>query len=189
MSDEQRIIQWIKEDPFRIEALQIASSLGLNDWCLAAGFVRNLVWDRMHAYKINTPLNDIDLIYFNPIEISKETDEEIEKQLRQMSEHPWSVKNQARMHKRNRDEPYTGTENAMSFWVEVETAVGARLELHHDITLVAPLGLQRLFNNTITLNPRRPKPEAFKARLESKRWLQQWPSLEVRDALHKSAVR
>ena len=164
-----------------MEALQLAASLGLNDWCLSAGFLRNLVWDHMHGYKMTTPLHDIDLIYFNPDDVSAQSDKAFESRLKQRSAHPWSVKNQARMHLRNGDHPYTSTEHAMRFWVEIETAVGVRLEPDKQIRLLAPFGLEALFNNSITLNSLRPKPEAFRARIEAKQWLKRWPLLKVTD--------
>jgi len=42
---ESQIKDWIQGDAERMRALQIASTLQLNDWCIAAGFVRNLVWE------------------------------------------------------------------------------------------------------------------------------------------------
>tara|TARA_R110001583_G_scaffold168044_1_gene320863 strand:+ start:628 stop:1014 length:387 start_codon:yes stop_codon:yes gene_type:complete len=108
-----------------MEALELASRLGLNDWCLAAGFVRNLIWDKLHSKEILTPLNDIDLIYFDSDIIDENTDLEYELRLKSLSSFPWSVKNQARMHIRNNDRPYVSTSDSMSYWVEVETAVGA----------------------------------------------------------------
>jgi len=143
-----------------MHALHTAGELGLNDWCLAAGFVRNLAWDKMHEYTVPTVLNDIDLIYFNPSDTSIEKDAELECILRERSSHPWSVKNQARMHMRNGDKAYTSTEDAMSYWVEVETAVGARLgPLTHELEIVAPFGVGSLFENTITLNAKRKNQE------------------------------
>jgi hypothetical protein len=46
MNFENQIKDWIEIDLERMEALQAASTLHLNDWYIAAGFVRNLVWDR-----------------------------------------------------------------------------------------------------------------------------------------------
>lgn len=58
------IEQWLANDEKRMQALRIAASYNLPDWWLAAGFVRNLVWDQLHGYAQPTPLNDLDLIYF-----------------------------------------------------------------------------------------------------------------------------
>lgn len=179
MDNSKQIKKWISEDSMRMQALIIASALGLSEWCLAAGFVRNLVWDKVHGYSSATTLNDIDLIYFDPKNASEQTDRDLEQQLKAISELPWSVKNQARMHRRNSDSPYASTEDAMSYWVEVETAVGATLNDNNDIEIVAPFGIDVLFEYTITPNSKRPKPEAFAQRLQGKRWLEIWPNLVV----------
>jgi len=186
MDNSAQIKKWISEDAVRMQALVIASSLGLSDWCLAAGFVRNLAWDKVNGYSRATALNDIDLIYFDPDKASEEADKaseeadkDIESRLKAISDFPWSVKNQARMHKRNSDRPYASTEDAMSYWVEVETAVGATLNESDDIEIVAPFGIDVLFEYTITPNRKRPKPEVFAQRLQEKRWLEIWPNLVV----------
>ncbi|AQU82742.1 MULTISPECIES: nucleotidyltransferase family protein [unclassified Halomonas] len=179
MDHEAVIKHWVTNDPVRMEALTAASEQKLPGWCLAAGFVRNLAWDKLHGFTSSTPLNDIDLIYFDQQDISNSRDREIERELRAVSKLPWSVKNQARMHERNMDGPYTSTEDAMSFWVEVETAVGAALDDDGDVLIVAPFGIKPLFDYTITLNPKRPKRTDFEARICSKRWLQTWPRLVV----------
>ncbi|ALM52961.1 nucleotidyltransferase family protein [Halomonas huangheensis] len=179
MDNSAKIKKWISEDSMRMQALFIANALELSDWCLAAGFVRNLTWDKVHGYSCATALNDIDLIYFDPGNTSEETDKDLEQQLKAISDFPWSVKNQARMHKRNDDSPYASTEDAMSYWVEVETAVGATLNASHNIEIVAPFGIDVLFEYTITPNSKRPKPEAFAQRMQEKRWLEIWPRLVV----------
>jgi len=179
MTYEAQIKDWLASDPMRMEALAIASEQKLPEWCIAAGFVRNLAWDKLHGLSPATGLNDIDLIYFDPRDCSESRDRKMEDDFKSILELPWSVKNQARMHERNSDSPYISTEDAMSFWVEVETAVGAALDENGEITIVAPFGIERLFDFTITLNPKRPKRTDFEARISSKRWLKIWPKLVV----------
>ncbi|PZD72692.1 hypothetical protein C1752_03528 [Acaryochloris thomasi RCC1774] len=179
MNFETQIEKWVSEDSSRIHALEIASELKLNDWCLAAGFVRNMVWDKLHDRHFPTPLNDIDLIYFNREESSLETDQDLESILKTKLNKPWSVKNQARMHLRNKDASYTSTEDAMSYWVEVETAIGVRLSPTDGLELVAPFGLSSLFSSTVTINDKRRKPKEFYERVRSKKWLQTWPKLKI----------
>ena len=175
----RKITNWLRQDETRFSALECAAGLGLDDWCLAAGFVRNLVWDRMHQKVSSTPLNDIDLIYFDLSDTSEDTERRYEEDLRRMLDIPWSVKNQARMHHRNNDKPYCSTCDAMSYWVEVETAVGAFLATDGKIEIVAPFGLQPLFNYTITLNEKRKKLDDFERRVNTKAWLEIWPKLKV----------
>lgn len=178
-SHTEKIAHWIAQDARRMQALTIAAELGLPDWCLAAGFVRNLVWDRIHGYSETTPLNDIDLVYFDPCDAAEARDRDIERGLREIADLPWSVKNQARMHQRNADQPYTSTAEAMSYWVEVETAVGVRLAKPGKIELLAPFGLNALMAGTVTINPKRPRREDFRHRMASKGWLERWPELIV----------
>lgn len=178
-SHAETITHWLALDAPRMEALAIAADMGLPDWCLAAGFVRNLVWDRLHGFDHATPLNDLDLVYFDPEDASEARDLDIEHALRQCRDLPWSVRNQARMHLRNGDRPYASTADAMSYWVEVETAVGARWSQTGAIALVAPFGLDALMAGTVTINAKRPKPADFRRRVASKRWLELWPQLIV----------
>lgn len=172
-----QIIKWIKQDPLRCEALEAASRLCLPDWCLAAGFVRNLVWDKMHGFGDLTPLNDIDLIYFDPD--FKFFEHKLLDKLKSIADLPWSVKNQARMHVRNNDEPYLSTLDAMSYWVEEEAAVGVRMD-SGQLEIISSFGIDVLFNGTITLNQKRPKVDDFHQRISEKEWLKNWPNLKVR---------
>lgn len=178
---EQQIMTWLREEPLHLQALTQASTQNLNDAWLAAGFVRNLVWDRLHGYTQATPLNDIDVVYFNSQDCSVETDERYEQRLKAQSpELPWSVKNQARMHERHGHMPYASSAEAMSYWVEVETAIGARMNTDGQIELNAPLGLDALFAFSITPNPRHAIPAVFTERVRSKGWLSRWPKLSVK---------
>ncbi|GAM64194.1 hypothetical protein JCM19232_3470 [Vibrio ishigakensis] len=122
-----RILDLLKQDPVRLEALSHAYKLNLPDCYLAAGFVRNLVWDSLHGFEKPTPLNDVDLIYFDPREQNPTACLEYESQLKQcMPSLNWQVRNQARMHTRNGDRLYVSSLDAMSFWPEKETAIGVR---------------------------------------------------------------
>ncbi|HBX35880.1 MAG TPA: nitrate reductase [Pseudohongiella sp.] len=174
-----RIKHWIANDSERMKALDVAARMDLPEWCLAAGFVRNLVWDKLHGYVHATALNDIDLIYFDPADTTEIKEKESEQELGSVLDVPWSVKNQARMHLRNDDRPYSSTSDAMSYWVEVETAVGATLNSAGDIVLVSPFGFDALFDLTVTINAKRPKPVDFHKRMSSKRWLDIWPRLVI----------
>ena len=84
-----RIADWIRGDSARMSVLRQAAQLQLPDWCIGAGFVRNLVWDKLHGYSRATPYNDIDLIYFDTQYCSVERDRDLERQLLQHSEFPW----------------------------------------------------------------------------------------------------
>ncbi|MEO1142771.1 MAG: nucleotidyltransferase family protein, partial [Pseudomonadota bacterium] len=102
-----------------METLQAARGIGLPDWAIGAGFIRNAVWDHLHGYDKITPLADIDVLYFEPSDLSKERELDIEAILKAiLPDRPWSVRNQARMHLRNNDAPYASTEDALRYWLE-----------------------------------------------------------------------
>lgn len=178
MDPRQQIIDWLQQDNKRMQALDAARRLGLHDCCLGAGFVRNLVWDRLHGFTASTPLNDIDVIHFDPRHNDAERDQMLESRLLEWSAQPWSVKNQARMHLRSNRAPYRDSEDAISYWTEIETAVGARLRADDSIQLIAPFGLQALFNHSITFNPKSNNLAAFEQRMVEKQWLEHWPKLK-----------
>ncbi|MFI8416722.1 nucleotidyltransferase family protein [Serratia sp. NPDC078593] len=180
MTPQQHIFTWLQQDADRMAALRTARRLGLNDWCLGAGFVRNLVWDRLHDFHAPTALNDIDVIHFDVARPHPARDRMLETRLQQWLPLPWSVKNQARMHLRVGRAPYLNTEDAISFWPEVETAVGVRLNADDSLSLIAPFGLHALFAQTLTFNAKNGDVAAFQHRVTRKRWLQQWPRLKIR---------
>ncbi|WP_108125141.1 nucleotidyltransferase family protein [Saccharospirillum mangrovi] len=180
MNPERLLAEWLLAEADRMAALTTLAAFNLPDAYLAAGFVRNLVWDRLHGYRQTTPLQDLDVVYFDADDCDASRDRALERALSEQWPAPWSVKNQARMHRRNGDAPYRSTADAMSYWVEVETAVGVRLNADGALAFCAPLGLASLLAGELTLNPKRPKPDDFQQRLVGKEWKTRWPGLTIR---------
>ncbi|EKN4607181.1 nucleotidyltransferase family protein [Vibrio parahaemolyticus] len=174
-----KIVELIKQDPTRVEALNCVSELGLPQCYIAAGFIRNLVWDALHNFKVSTPLNDVDVIYFDPAETNPNAYLTYESQLRVcMPQLRWQVRNQAKMHERNGDNPYQNSLDAMSHWPEKETAVAIRQIGLNQYECVSAFGFESLFSYWVTHNAKRSR-ETFEKRVNSKGWLVQWPSLRI----------
>ncbi|ELA6649898.1 nucleotidyltransferase family protein [Vibrio sp. B513a] len=174
-----RIVELIKQDPVRVKALECVSKLGLPQCYIAAGFVRNLVWDALHGFDVTTPLNDADVIYFAPDENDPKAYLQYESQLKQlMPEINWQVRNQALMHTRNSDLPYTSSLDAMSYWPEQETAVAIRQVAPDNYECIAAFGYETLFSYYVTHNPKR-SLKTFENRVNSKGWLVRWSSLRT----------
>jgi hypothetical protein len=175
----QRIIQLIEGDELRLEALSCVHALALPQCYLAAGFVRNLVWDHLHQKPLATPLNDIDVVYFDPYESNPLTFKTHELALKAlMPELNWQVRNQALMHIRNGDEPYTSSLDAMSYWPEQETAIAIRKLASGEFECISAFGFDSLFNLQLTHNPKKSKI-VFDHRVSSKGWLTHWHNLSV----------
>ncbi len=174
-----RIVELIKQDQFRLFALECVYSLNLPQGYLAAGFVRNLVWDHLHCKQASTALNDLDVIYFDPNENDANAFLEHEARLNAMApEFNWQVRNQARMHERNNDKPYVSAIDAMSYWPEKETAIAIRKLDDGNYECVSAFGFESLFCLQVTYNPKR-QLNVFNNRVKSKNWLVQWPQLRV----------
>ncbi len=174
-----KVIQLIEIDEFRQEALECIRYLKLPQCYLAAGFVRNLVWDHLHEKQIPSPLNDIDVIYFDPDEVDNEIYLKYESELNlRMPQVKWQVRNQAIMHTRNGDKPYESIIDAMSYWPEKETAVAIRKTGHQNFECISAFGFESLFDLQVTYNPKRNRG-VFEHRVKSKGWLIQWPMLKV----------
>jgi uncharacterized protein len=180
---EARLHAWLAADPWRMACLEAVAALGLPDGWIGAGFLRNLAWDRLHAFARPTPLADVDVIFFEP-DSGTEREAEIETALaRHLPAVPWSARNQARMHGRNGDPPYRDTADALVHWLETPTAVAARLTAGGALEILAPFGLADLFALTVHPTPHaRARPDrlaAYRLRVAQKAWLAVWPEVKV----------
>ena len=180
---ERTLLAWVAEDDWRRGCLVAVAGLGLPDGWIGAGFVRNLVWDRLHGLAEATPLADVDVLFFDP-QAGRETERRLEARLRAvMPRAPWSARNQARMHARNGDAPYRDTADAVTHWLETATGIAVRLGAGGGLELLAPFGLGDLFALTLRPTPharsRRDRLAAYRARLAAKAWELAWPGLRV----------
>ncbi len=176
-----RIAAILAATPGRLRLLRVVRDLHLPDTWIAAGAVRNSVWDHLHGFTNPSPLNDVDVIWFDPSDASAERDAELEATLRDRCPGPaWQVRNQSRMHLRNGDPPYRDSLDAMRHWPETATAVAARLCDDDRIEVITGFGPEDLLDLVL-----RPTPtglqrlEAFWERVESRGWLRIWPRLRV----------
>lgn len=160
--------------------LTILRELNLPDWYVAAGYVRNYIWDSLHNYRIRTPLNDIDVIYYNTEEIDEEIEKKYEQKLKLVTGLTiWSVKNQARMHTINGDQPYKSIEDAIGHWPETVTAVGIKLNQDDSISYISPYGLNDIFEYRVRKSPLFKDENCYRARVNKKNWKEIWPKLEI----------
>ena len=159
--------------------LRAVRTLALPDWCIAAGFVRNRVWDHLHGIAPARAPVDIDVLYFDAGDLSTAREIEHERRLGElMPGLPWQVRNQARMHVWKDLPPHRDTSDAMIYWLETVTAVGVRLEDDCSLTVVAPLGTDDLLG--LRCRPTafgRTRRDEYEARVGAKRWREMWPKV------------
>jgi hypothetical protein len=178
----QQIADIIAQDPVGMKQLRAVRSLGLPDWCIAAGFVRNRVWDHLHGIAPPRPTVDIDVLYYDAGDLSKEVEQACEARLNALEPAPWQVRNQARMHIWKGLPQHKSTSDAMIYWLETVTAVGVRLEADNSLTVVAPLGADDLLG--LVCRPTtfgRTQLADYEARIARKGWRALWPKVRFLD--------
>lgn len=156
------------------------------DWCIAAGAVRTLVWNRLHGLpaQAHAPA-DVDLAYFDPADLSADSEAALNARLRAAApDAAWEAVNQARVHLWQRPNgacplPARSLAAALAAWPETATGVGVWMDEQDELRLVCPHGLSDLFGLVLRPSPCLVDPEVFAQRLQAKRYLDKWPRLRL----------
>ena len=158
------------------------------DWLVGAGVIRNLVWDHLHGFTQPHLPRDIDVAFFDPTDLSPERDTAVTAQLTAlMSTVEWEATNQAAVHVWYAAEygqvvpPLRSAAEAIATWPETATCTAVRLLPDDSLHIVAPFGLNDLFQMILRRNPARVTVEQFYQRLQSKQIRQKWPLVQVID--------
>lgn len=164
-------------------ALREVQKIDLKQGCVSAGAIRNLVWSQLMQQEI-PGLHDVDVVFFDPIK-SYSDNKKIQDALK--LEYPvlnWEVKNEFYMNTHNNKETpkFRSVADAIAHFTETATAVGACLGDDNQLEIIAPYGLDDLFELKL-----RPTPyfennrSIFTKRVESKGWTSKWPQLKLID--------
>lgn len=181
----EALVAMVREAPWLMDALAAVRSLGLRSWCIGAGAVRGLVWDRLHGYNGPPHCPDIDVAYFDPADLRRERERVVQARLRAVRPAtPWEAVNQAAVHlwygvPGEAVEPLPSLTAAVASWPEYATAVGVALQADDRIDVIAPYGLDDLFAMVVRHNPRRASRAAYRERVASKRYRERWPLVQV----------
>ncbi|OIQ19566.1 MAG: hypothetical protein BM556_03515 [Bacteriovorax sp. MedPE-SWde] len=174
------LLNEIHNDEWMMNILKLVRDLDLPDCWIGAGFVRNKAWDFLHQYSESTPLSDIDVVFLDKKNTSKEYEKELEAKLsKQASNIKWEVINQARTHLWHNKQPYNSTEQAISDWIETATCIGIRLTVDNNLILITPHGLKDIESLTLRPVPSLKDMTLFNERIHKKSWLKLWPKLSI----------
>lgn len=184
LDTEADIIRIVEEDEWMMDILRHAESLRLPDWWVCAGFVRSKIWDTLHGFATRTPLPDVDVIYFDSRHLDEETEKQLEQRLNQLDPSiPWSVKNEARMHKVNRIPPYVSSVDAISKFPETATALGLSLNEQGEVVLAAPCGIEDVLGLKLKPTPyfleTDERAKIYGERIHKKNWVSIWNKITV----------
>ncbi len=184
--EADRLVALVRATPWFMRALAQVRTLGLRDWCIGAGAVRNLVWDALHGHATPSALADVDVAWFDAADLAPERDAQLQRRLQALApDTPWEVTNQAGVHlwfERHFGHPVAplrSLEAAVASWPEYATAVGVRLDADDGLQVIAPHGLDDLFAMVVRRNPARVSLATYGERVASKRYTARWPRVTV----------
>ncbi|MCA9931995.1 MAG: nucleotidyltransferase family protein [Anaerolineales bacterium] len=182
----QQLRSLIYNSDATMRILAAARSCSLPNWLIGAGLIRNLVWDHLHEYEQPTPARDVDVAFFDADDLTPERDQAANAQLRSiLPDVEWEATNQAAVHLWYREQfgktvmPLTSGEMAIATWPETATCTAVRLEADDSLTIVAPFGLQDLFEMTLRRNPARVTVAQYRQRYQDKRIAEKWPLVKI----------
>jgi len=180
----QHLKQMIDVHPELVLRLQYLRELNPQAY-LSAGVIRNMVWSILHRQTYTIENTEIDVIFYNAFDIHNEEQRLTQLLSQKFPENTWDVVNQAFVHRWytiDDGKPisqYLSLIEALSFWPETATAIAVRLTENNDIEILAPLGLEDLFELKVRWNNRLVSHQVFLERVQAKRFLERWEKLEI----------
>jgi uncharacterized protein len=185
-SHASELVSLAKSSESTMRLLRAGKSLGLRSWCIGAGAVRNLVWDHLHGFKEETKPEDVDLIFYDAGNLSRELEQLLKSRLAAaVPAVKWEVVNQASVHQwlgqstGHTARPFQSLAEGIASWPEVATCVGLYLSATETIEVIAPHGLADLFDLVVRWNPERVPKEVYLERVARKRFSERWPKVKV----------
>ncbi|WP_265456556.1 nucleotidyltransferase family protein [Enterococcus sp. HY326] len=179
-----QIQQLILQNERLLDILTIIKNLELEDCWLAAGTLRNFLWNYLSDQPLMAHQQDVDVVFFDP-KISYQETLELEAKLkRNYPEYPWELKNEVYMHQHNPGaEPYLNSQEAISKFPETCTAIAARLLAEGELELFLPYGAVDLLNFEVRPTPFfKETPErmaVYRERVAKKDWQSSWTALKI----------
>lgn len=200
MSKEDQLLAAVLKAPLRERVFEAVARLDLPNCWVAGGFVRNAFWDDLYGTQVSSPINDVDVVYYKPLSEYGLPERELARSIKANEMNPvwqeesaaqialkvavpgldFEVKNQARMHlsimKTHRHAPYGSVNEALADWVETSTPVGIRKIQREQYEVLAPQGLDDLFDGVLRCTRKDYEPR-LRERAQQKGWLTLWPRL------------
>ena len=186
---QKQLENMIRKQSFLMDVLMALQKIAPLAY-LSAGVIRNWVWSKIHEQDYLFEHTEIDVIFYDLKDEMDQDALEINKRLAALfPNNHWDVTNQAWVHRWYRTSsgaaisPLKSIEQAMSYWPETATAVAVRLNDRNQLEIIAPFGLNDLFELKLRWNQTLVTKEVFIKRMQSKAFLQRWPKLELMDPL------
>jgi hypothetical protein len=183
---ERRLCSILLSDRWFVEVVRAVRDCNPPEWVVGGGVIRNIVWDFLHGFTTPTLARDFDVAFFDPMETARERDTRIEARLRRLLPGvPWQVTNQAGVHLWYEAKfghpisPIQSIEDGVSRWPETATSVAVRLLPDERLVVIAPCGLEDLFDLVLPRNGHQVTAEYFERRTFAKAIATKWPKVTI----------
>lgn len=153
----EEFVSILKQNKDLMTILDYIYELNLPNFYIAAGSVFQTIWNYYDNKPLNFGIKDIDIIYYDSNNLSKEVEKELEgKIIEHFKElnYKFDVHNEARMHlwkkeKENKNiNQYKNSEDAIDQWIATVHSIGITKK-NDNIKVYAPYGLSDIFSRTI----------------------------------------
>lgn len=155
----EKFIEIIKQNKELMLILNYISELNLPNFYIAAGSIFQTIWNYYDNKPLNYGIKDIDVIYYDKNNLSKEDEQVLEDKIVEYFKklninYQFDVHNEARMHLWKKDnenkeiDQYKNSEDAISQWIATVHAIGVT-KIEGEIRVYAPYGLSDIFSRTI----------------------------------------
>jgi len=159
-----QLVAIVEQSPRLMSVLHVVQQQALPDALVFSGAVYQTVWNALTGRPCSYGIKDYDVGYYDRDPSYEAEDDAIRRVAAALDgplRHMVEVRNQARVHLWFADKfgypyaPLTGTEEALDRFVCPAFAVGVRLENSGRMTVVAPFGLEDVFDMRLRANPLR----------------------------------
>ena len=186
MTPRQRLHATVLQNPDIRAICKRWSAVNLPNAWLVAGALAQTVWNARFGLPPGHGISDIDLIYFDPGDLTAAAEQAQAARIRALFPDvaPWiDVKNEARVHLWYAAKfgfairPYRSSRDAIDSFPSTATTLALR-PAPHGPALHAPFGLDDLFAGVVRPNKRLITAAIYAAKVA--RWRACWPGLDIR---------
>lgn len=184
----EKFISILKENKDLITILDYICELNLPNFYIAAGSIFQTIWNYYDQKPLNFGIKDIDIIYYDPNNLSKESEKKLENKIIEHFKalnlnYEFDIHNEARMHlwkkeNENKDiNQYKNSEDAIDQWIATVHSIGITKE-NNNIKVYAPYGLSDIFSKTIRpIKHKANSKELYDKKAES--WQKRFDNLNI----------
>ena len=186
MNYQEQLKNWLLSDEQFKEVFTIINKLHLPNAYICGGVIRDYVWNKKHDLPSSLLFGNIDVFYYD----SNESNEQY--LIRQTminqnySKYLWNLTNTALKDRRETKlKLHKNIESTLKQFPETCSSVAVNYDQAHNLTIIAPYGLEDLFELKIKPTPTFRKGQinyqTYKQRVKRKEWSKKWNKLIILD--------